>query len=1015
MLRFIFILLFIAFVGNVSAQSTTAAQKDIIGTIWEKPTGDDNGMALPGANVQLLNARDSSLVKAMAVGTDGAFVFSEIKQGDYILVVSFLGFNTHYINISSERFTANRNRPSINLRRITLLESALTLEGITIVGQIPEVVIKEDTLEYNAAAFKVADGATVEDLLKQLPGVEVEPDGNISDNTGRSVRRVFVNGREFFGNDPRMATRNLTADMVDRVQVIERMTEQAELSGVDDGERETIINLIIRKNRMQGWLGNVTAGGGMLIDDRTGAGPRYTTQGMLNKFTESSQISFVVNSNNLNNQTFTDRGNNVRSGREGGGGGNISFGGGGGGGGNFGGGGNRGGSGGGITNSNSLGVNISTFVSEKFKIGGNVNYNYSEHFTNRNSFRTNLMKDSVSYRRAKSEGESFSHNLRFNSKMEWKPDSLYTFLFSPGLSFNMSNSNDISFQETLAGDIDLTRVNQSSTNSGMNSSGMVLEGELIITRVFPARRGRRLSVTMNGNLNLSNGYGTNNQDNQFFLQPGRNRYLDQRWETTSNTGSYSIRASFTEPITKNINLQASYFLRRNETLNIRESFDKDIEGNYTELNHDFSKSLNNSFINQTMSLSLNGNFTKYTYNVGMNVDPSYTQSTSFIKNGISEGRDSTLNKVDGRKVVNYSPRVNFTYRFNRETNLRFTYNGRTRQPSISQLDPTPNNTNALNIRMGNPDLLPSYTNNMQVRFNKTKREAQRSFTTSADYGFTINEIINFTTNDYDPETGDIRPGTGIQRTAPINENGSWNTSGNVMFNMPLGKSKKLRFSTDTRVSYNNRVGYTTVQRQSQRNIQGTFGFRENISLSYSQKWFYGQLRANVYYSKTNNTLEGIKDQINTDYRVTYNTQLTLPWSTGINSDVNYVARRGLSTGYNKDEVIWNVGLSKQFLKANAASLRITWTDILQQRLNISRNITANYIEDSEFNALTSYVLVTFSYRFNKTSNIRNRTNNDAAPNSPQRGDGQNRPQRDFRQGGDWGGQRGSGQDRGGMR
>ena len=978
--KFIFQIFLIVFcVGSVFAQTRPTAAgspKDISGTIWATSEADSIGTTLSGANVRLLQAADSALVKGLSVTNDGKFTFSAIQPGNYIIAVSFLGYTTACIDISAERFRGNR---MIDLGKIVLRESALTL-AVFIDAQAPELVVKEDTLEYNVAAFKVQEGAVVEDLLKRLPGVEVDTEGKITDATGKEVKRVFVNGKEFFGNDPKMATKNLTVDIVDKVQVVEKPTDRAILTGVDDGETETIINLVIKKNMMKGWMGNVTGGVGTLLNDMTIDGLRYNAQGNLLKFTETSQMAYTVNANNINNRRFSDRGNSVsmNAGR----GVGISSGDiGGGGGGNFG--------GGGITNSNSLGVNISTFVNEKFKIGGDVRYNYSENYAIRNSFRTNLLLDSVSYRKASSDDQSFSHNLAFNAKMEYKPDSLHTVVFSPQVSINASNSYDKSFQSTHAGDIDSTMVNRSTSSSGLRSNGLEMSGELTITRLFE-RKGRRLGINLTGNLNHSSGSGANESFSEFFKQSGINRKLNQESETSTNSGSFSVRASFVEPISENMTLSMFYNFRRNETKNIRETFDfNEIDGNYSLLNPDFSKSLENNFINQTIGVSLNAVNRKYNYNIGINVVPSSTQSTSFIKNGISEGVDSTLNRIKGRKVVNYAPQVNFTYRFTPQTNLRFTYRGNTRQPSVSQLDPTPNNTNPLNIRSGNPNLLPSFTNTMSLRFNTNQRETQRSFTTSVDYSFTLNEIINFT--EYESETG-------IQYTGPVNENGSWNTAGNVMYLTPIGSSKRFKFSTNTRVSYDNRIGFSTVKKQSYRNVSGTVGVTENISMSYNKEWFYGQLRANARYSNTANSLEGKQDQRNTRFGITYNTQLTLPWTIGINSDINYTAQRGLTTGYNKDEVLWNIGISKQFLKGNAATLRLDWTDILQQRLSISRNVTANYIEDSEFNALTSYVMLSFTYRFNNTTRINRERFRDEMRDRYQR-EGQSRPDSNWRDGG----------------
>jgi len=365
--------------------------------------------------------------------------------------------------------------------------------------------------------------------------------------------------------------------------------------------------------------------------------------------------------------------------------------------------------------------------------------------------------------------------------------------------------------------------------------------------------------------------------------------------------------------------------------------------------------MENNSVSQNLSVSLNATNPKYTYNIGMNVIPSSTKSTSFIRNGNVEGKDSILNQIKERKVVNYSPQIRFNYRFNQQNNLNFSYSGGTSQPSVSQLDPTPNNTNPLNIYSGNPNLLPSFRNSISLSFNTNHREKQRTVVTSFDYGFTINEIINYT---------DYESGTGIQYTSPINENGSWNASGNIMYNRPIDRAKKLRFNMNVRLGYNNRIGYSTVENKSSRNVTGTSNVSGNISLSYNKDKYNGQLNVNTGYSNTNSKLRSNQNHRNVNYNVAYNTRLMLPWKIDFNSDVNYRIQRGMSAGYNKDIILWNIGLSRQFLKNNMGTLRVVWNDILQQRSNISRNVTANYIEDREYNSLTSYLLITFLYRFN---------------------------------------------------
>ena len=961
---FILILLLImVYTGEGFAQNQPGAigvQRNITGAVWEIPENDSTGIAVPNAHIRLLHAGDSSMVKSLLSDSNGKFLFSNIQQGNYILVVSFIGYVSSYIEVTSARFRGNG---TIDMGKIILKEDEILLKEIIVEAQIPEVVIRGDTMEYNPAAFKVREGAVVEDLLKLLPGIEVDMDGKIITSTQKEVRRVFVNGKDFFENDPKIATKNLTVDIVDKVQVIERQTDQTRLTGVDDGERETIINLSIKKDRMKGWMGNTTAGAGMLLDSRMKDGSRYNLQGMLNNFNETRQISFIGSANNINNQAFTSFsstsggiivGNAVMVSNAvvvGSGGGVYSI--------DMSEGGLSligGGGGSGVSHSSSFGLNFSSTVNEKFKASGNVNYNFSENFTERNSFRSNLLIDSVSYRKSSSNSQRASRNLGFNSRMEYKPDSLLTVSFSQQLSVSFSNSHNQSHEETLAGDIDSTLVNRSNSNSESKSTGIAISGNLVVTRLF-ARKGRRLGLTLNGSLNLNSNSGVNLSSNEFFLQPGRNMNLDQESGTSSNSNSFSLRASYVEPLRENMNVSVFYDVRRNGTLNLRETYDyNDVEDAYSLLNTDYSKSLKNQFVTQTLGLSLNATKTKYYYNIGLNIVPSSTQSTSFIKNGITEGRDSILNQVNAYKVVNYSPQINFTYRFNQQVNLNFSYRGNTRQPSVSQLDPTPDNTNPLYIRSGNPNLLPSFTNSMSLSFNQNQKEKQRMLIASVDYSFTRNEIINYT---------EYEQGTGIQNTTPINENGTWNAGGNVMYNMPVGKNKRLKLNVNTRINYTNRVGYTTLNQESYRNISGSLSVSESIGLSYNKDWFSGQLRASANYSNTSNSLKSGQEQRNANYRISYNTQLTLPKNFIFNSDINYGTQRGLTAGYNKEEILWNMGFSKQFLKGNAGTLRFTWTDILQKRLNISRTITANYIEDYASNSLTSYVLVSFSYRFNK--------------------------------------------------
>ncbi len=909
---FVLIVILITFGGRaLQAQNLRVVTGDIGGTVFEKTAENDKEVEYPVymVNVCLLLPKDSSVVKFATSDEKGNFLIKAAAPGDYLLSLSAMGYSKLYLKITKDDF----RKESIALGRVQMAASPIELAGITVTASPPEVVVKEDTLEYNPSAFRMQESSVVEDLLKRLPGVEVEADGKVS-VAGKEVKRIYVDGKEFFGNDPKIATKNLTVDVIDKVQVVEKKSDLSQLTGIDDGERETVINLTIKEGMKKGWLGNITAGAGTPLKQQEGQKQQYTANGMVSRFRDSDQLALVYHSNN--------------TGKDGGQG---------------------------ISTSNTVGLNATKEMSDKLKLNGNVRYNYAERFSKSNSFRQNLLIDSVSYRRDARSNQSYSHNLGFDTKVEYKPDTLNTFVFSSRFSYNNSRTHNQSEQSTMAGDADSTRVNASTAGLRNMVEGWTLGTELTWSRRF-AKNGRRLNFTGRIDWNRNTTGGENLSVSEFYFQPDRNKYLNQDLNANTHNDAYFFRASYVEPLGTGNTLQLSYTMRYNATSNIRKTYDYDSgTGTYSILNPDYSKSLDNDFTNQIVSLTFNAIRPKYSYTAGINIVPSYTQSTSFIKDGESTGNDSLLNRIDGRRVVNYVPQASFRYRIDERTSLNFNYRGNTRQPDVSQLDPTPNVTNPLNIRTGNPDLLPAFSNMISFGLNNYRRETQRSFVVNADFSFTMNEIVNFT--EYEAVTG-------IQHTRPINENGSWNGAANVMYNFPVGSAKKLRLSTQTRVNYNNRIGYTMVNKRSERNISGTTGISGNLGISYNNGWFYGQFRGLALYSNTANSLEGKKDQQNYNFGVNYNTQLYLPANWILASDVNYAASRGLSSGYNRNEVLWNASLSKQFLKKKQASIILQWNDILQQRQNIRRNVTANYIEDSEYNSLTSYVMITFSYRFN---------------------------------------------------
>ncbi len=885
-------------------QTNTQISRNITGNVIF-----DEEQPVEYATIQLLNPSDSTVLISSATDRDGKFRLASVKKDNYILKTSFISFETQFHNISSEQFSERQ----ITIPTITLVEKSILLSETVVVGQMPQMVVKEDTIEYNPAAFNLHKNSLVEDLLKRLPGVEVDLEGNIT-VAGKQVRRVTVDGENFFGRDPKMTTQNLEIDLIKNLQVIEKKSDMEEITGIDDGNRETIINITIKEDKKRGWINNIQAGLGNLTQDVSTDNIRYESRSMFNRFVGDNKYSLIINAGNT-----SERGQ-------------------------------------GINSNESIGLNLINVFNKKFKMTGDVSYNGSSNSVQRKSFRQNILIDSVSYRNNESESKNRSHNMSLNYRFEYKPSEKTTILFIPSVSLSKSNSNDTTYTSTMAGDAEKTEVNRSSRRGSSSSDNINVSGNLIASHEF-AKKGRRITFNIQGSYSNNDQLGYNKSISEFFLMPDRNQYLNQEAKTITKSNNYNLNASYIEPIFNGSFLQLSYTLRNSLSNNMRNTYEYDPEAeDFTILNPEYSKSLKNSFVNQTVAVSIRTVKEKYNYNVGLNIDPSYIKSKSYIMDGIAPGIDSIVYEPAGRNVVNYSPNGQFTYRFNKDKNIRINYRGNTSQPSVSQLDPTEDLTNPLNIRSGNPDLLPSFSNNISTDYNFSNRERQQSLRASMSYGFVINQIINRTF---------YEANTGIQRTMPINQNGMWNSNANILYSTPIDKKKRFQVSTNTNASFRNQIGYMSFGESAEtKNIAQTLSISENLSVSYRRSWLYLQTRGVVRYSTTHNSLEEKKNQEDINYSASLDAQVTFPRDWVFNSNLQYSGQTGLSTGYNRNQTLWNINVNKRFMKNKQATVSLKWTDLLQQRMSISRNVTSNYIEDSESNVMTGYFLVSFSYRFN---------------------------------------------------
>ncbi len=875
---------------------------NITGTVVE----ESNGMPVEQATVRLLNTKDSVMVRGVASSRNGEFTLVNVKRGNYLLHVSFVGFDPLYLPLN---VTGKKN--PVGVGKIELADATVRLNETVIVGKAPEVTFRNDTVEYNADSYKVTEGAVLEDLLKKMPGVEVSGDGKITVN-GKEIKKVMVDGKEFFSDDPAIASKNLPAKMIDKLQVLDKKSDMAQMTGFDDGEEETVINLTVKPGMKQGWFGNAYAG--------YGSEDRYEGNAMLNRFMGNDQITLMGGANNTNNMGFSDLASTMFSGMGGRGGG--------------------GGAGSGITSSGNAGLNFSKEFTPTLTLGGNTRYSRSDNEAWGKSERRNVLPgDSSSYDSSEANSRTRSDNFGVDFRLEWNPDTLTRLIFRPNFSFSHSVSDSWSDETTLDNVRDTVNTNRTSNHSA--SDGYNLKANLDFSRKLNSA-GRVFSMTLAGGSSHSRSDGANRSDIVFFqTDAGRNDAIDQRSRYENNGFNYRIYLSWVEPLGNNNFLQATYSISQRKQEALKYVYAPDADGIYNVLDTAYSQSYRNNFINQRASLSFRSRRDKFNYTIGLNLDPSYTSSENFVG-------DTTLSKLS-RTVVNLSPMIRFNYLFDKRTNLQVHYSGRTSQPSMTQLQPVADISNPTNIRIGNPELKPRYTNNVNIRFQRFTPERQRAFMVMASGNYTINDIVSYAS--YNAETG-------VKTTSYKNVNGNYSANLRMMLNTPL-RNKKFSVNTNTMASFANSNGYINEAKNTNKN----FTLSERAGIDFRSSYLDIGLNGNVRYNRTRNSLQAENDLSTFNYGVGGYTTIYLPLDFKIESDVTWSANAGYGDGFKLNETLWNASISKSFLKNNQGTLRFKIYDILRQRSNISRSITANYTQDSEYNTLGSYFMVHFIYRF----------------------------------------------------
>ena len=900
----------------------------------------DSQLPAIAASVQLLSLPDSTQVTGMATTSEGYYRL-QARPGKYVLRFSYIGYTTQDIPVQVSSIP-------VRMKEVTLQTDAVLLKEAVVTAQAPQVQVVEDTIQFNSSAYRTPQGAVLQDLVEKLPGAEVDESGNVKIN-GKDISKVMVNGEEFFGGDVSTALKNLPVEMIDKLKTYDKKSDLARITGIDDGEEETVLDLTVKKEMNTGWFGNV--------DGAIGTKDRYSARGMINYFRGSTQVSLIGSMNNVNDQGFSGGGGGPRWNRNNG-----------------------------LTTKKWVGLNFFT-KNEKIELGGSARYNYTGNDVSSIGSTEDFLTSGNSFSNSNSQARNNSKDFHADFRMEWKPDTMTNIIFRPNVSFsktdNLSSSesgtfnsdpyslvdepNDYLNLEKIMMDDPLEDIRVNAINSGTLTDGkdLSVNGTLQVNRKLSST-GRNL--TFRGRFsygdNVNKQY-TESETHYFqllnYLQTGdsiliRNQYI----HTPTKDFNYRAQLTYSEPIAKNTFLQFSYQFQYMYSESDRRTYDLYNNGLYNwgigdPLPDNYESSEVDSlgryaeyrYYNHDASVALRFIREKWQLSAGMSFQPQHTV--------LSYKRGDYM--VDtARNVFNFAPNIDFRYRFSKVSQLRFFYRGRSSQPSMENLLPITDNSNPQNIRVGNPGLKPSFSHNLRLFYNTYDAKKQRGIFSHASFQATQNSISNSRV---------YNEATGGWTTTPKNINGNWNLFGMFGFNTAL-KDKRFNISTFTNVMYQNNVGYLTdtQTRVEQKNTTTNLNLNERLRASFRNDWLEVGLNGTVGYTIERDRLTPSNNQ--KPYTFSYGgfTNITAPWNMSLSTNLSNQSRRGYrDNSMNRNELIWNAQISQTFLKGDA-TLSLEFYDILHQQSNITRSLTSSGRSVYEYNGINSYCMLRFIYRLN---------------------------------------------------
>ena len=964
---------------SAMAQKVTVSGCVVDGSVAE-------GEALSGATVVLLQPKDSTQVTGCSSDMEGKFSLPAVKVGNYILRVSYMGYRTFFRDL-----ILKKGEKSVDVGKVQLQEDARLMSEAEIIAKLAQVEMKEDTFVYNADAYRLPEGSTLEVLVKKLPGAEVDEDGTIKVN-GKTVTKIMVEGKEFFDNDTKMAMKNLPTKMVKKIKAYDKKSDYSRVTGIDDGEEETVLDLSVQKGMKEGWLINVDLG--------YGTEDRYTGKANVSRFLDNSQFTLIGSRNNVNDNGFP-------------GGGRGGWGG-----------------GGGITTSTMAGANFSWDNGKKedmagyLKMGGNARYAHrkSETETKSNS-ETFLSETKSTYTNSHSISTSRSWNVNANFRLEWQPDSMTTINFRPNFSYSNSSSDSWSSSVTFNQDPyavydgkvmtdplleynleenrmirDQIAVNDNNRAGLSESTSKSIDGRLMLNRRM-GKPGRNITLNVGGGYNDSDSKSfSRSKINYYQAQQGnqRDNFTNQYNLSPSESHNVSTRLSYTEPIIGALNLQFSYQFQYRYSDNDRSMYSIDslltkYQGYYTEeqLVLGYLPGLDTLNYIRNAENSQYATYREYNHDAGVMLR--YKVGDNRLNVGVSLQPQTThmdylRNRLDTmvvRHTFNWSPRIDYRWKISNASQLRVRFNGRMSQPSMTDLLEVTNTSDPLNISTGNSGLRSSWNNNFNVFYNGNNTERQMGWMVNAYFDQTKNSISTATI--YNAETGG-------RYTRPMNINGNWSTGSALMFNTAMGEKKAFNIHNFANIRYSHNVGYLSsnvggLSLDGIVNADGSLNqsalrrlFAEThldkattkatniddyMRLNYRNDIVEVGVNAGFNYQHARNAMQENANIDTWRYEYGGNVIVNMPWGTSLSSNISQQCRRGYQDeSMNTNELIWDAQLSQSFLKGRAATISVQWYDILRQRSSISRSISATMRSDTWTRAIHSYVMVHFIYRLN---------------------------------------------------